>query len=121
MTRVGGDALGKPNRLPRSRWFTKRAGWARSELKVAFAVLFYSALVLAMVAGARGRRPLWSGWRLASLVLWVLAGAVLVANALFTPSMKRTGAWPPATWAASGPDEAYLVTLARWRRSRKNE
>jgi hypothetical protein len=30
---VGGDALGKPNRLPRSRWFTKRAGWARSELK----------------------------------------------------------------------------------------
>jgi protein-S-isoprenylcysteine O-methyltransferase Ste14 len=116
MTRVSKDAHSKP----RSRWFTKRAAWARSELKVAFAVLFYSALVLAMIASAHGRRPLWSGWRVASLVLWVLAGAVLVANALFMRRMKRNGAWPPTTWPASRPDEAYLVTLARWRRSRKN-
>lgn len=60
----------------------------------------------------------WDG----AIVIWLLFGALLAANTFAVGKLKSRGEWsetdtrrlPPAR-----PDEAYIVTMRRWLRSRR--
>lgn len=100
---------GVNNGVPR-RIFGRRV-WAHQ-------ALFWAALAAWAVWGLVLGLGTWEG----AIVIWALYGLLQAANAVAVSRLKSRGEWnepdarllPPAQ-----PDEAYLVTLHRWLRSRR--